>query len=76
MSTLNQLLQEATYLPEDQRLTLVHRLLKVGEPHTSKDVEHAWDLEIRDRIARYDSGKSSSRPAGEVFSDIDRLLQS
>jgi hypothetical protein len=38
----------------------------VGEPHASEDVEHAWDLEIRDRIARYDRGESRSRPAGDV----------
>ena len=76
MSTMNQLLQEAIHLPEDQRLTLVHRLLMIGEPHASKDVEHVWDLEIRDRIARYDRGESRSRPAGEVFSDIDRRLKS
>jgi len=75
MSTMNQLLNKAIHLPEDQRLTLAHRLLMVGEPHASEDVEHAWDLEIRDRIARYDRGESRSRPAGDVFSDIDRRLK-
>jgi hypothetical protein len=75
MSTMNKLLNEATHLPEDQRITLAHRLLMVGEPHTSEDVEYAWDLEIRDRIARYDRGESSSRLAGDVFSDIDRRLK-
>ena len=47
----------------------------VGEPHAAEDVEHAWYLEIRDRIARYDRGESRSRPAGDVFSDIDRRMK-
>jgi len=62
-------------LPEDQRFTLAHKILLVGEPQFSKDVEHAWDMEIRDRIARYDRGELSARPAAEVFADIDRQLK-
>ena len=76
MTTLTQLLQEAAPLPEDQRLTLVHRLLVAGEPPPSDEVEQAWDVEIRERIARYDRGETRSRPVGEVFSDLDRRLQS
>ncbi len=76
MNTMKQFLQEAIHLPEDQRLALVHKLLLVGEPHTSKDVEDAWDAEIRDRIACYDLGNTPTRPAGEVFSDLDRRLKS
>ena len=75
MNTMNQLLNKAIHLPEDQRLTLAHRLLMVGEPHAAEDVEHAWYLEIRDRIKRYDRGESRSRPADDVFSDIDRRLK-
>ncbi len=71
---INQILQEALHLPEDQRLTLAHRLLTLGEPHASEDVKHAWDVEIRDRIARYERGETRSRPAGKVFSDLDRRL--
>ena len=76
MTTLTQLLQEAAQLPEDQRLTLGHRLLVAGEPPPSDEVEQAWDVEIRERIARYDRGETRSRPVGEVFSDLDRRLQS
>lgn len=75
MTSVTQLLQEAAQLPEDQRLTLVHRLLVAGEPPPSDEVEQAWDGEIRERIARYDRGETRSRPAGEVFSDLDRRLQ-
>ena len=72
MESINHILQEAAHLPEDQRLTLVHKILLVGEPRFSKSVEDAWDTEIRDRIARYDRGEIKSRPASEVFANIDR----
>jgi len=35
----------------------------------------AGDVEIRDRIARYDRGEIGTRSAGEVFSDLDRRLR-
>jgi hypothetical protein len=75
MHSMNQILQEAIRLPEDQRLTLVNRLLMLSEPHASDEVKHAWDKEIRNRIARYDQGTISSRPASEVFSELDRRLK-
>jgi hypothetical protein len=74
MRSINQILEDAVHLPEDQRLTLVNRLLMLSEPHASEDVRHAWDTEIKNRIARYDRGEIGSRPAGEVFADLDRRL--
>jgi hypothetical protein len=74
MNSINQILQDAIHLPEDQRLTLANRLLMLSEPHASEDVRHAWDTAIKDRIARYDRGEIGSRPASEVFSDLDRRL--
>ncbi len=76
MTSLNQILQQATEMPEDQRLTLIHQLLLIGERNDSQDVKSAWDCEIRERIARYDRGETSSRPDGDVFSDIDYRLKS
>jgi hypothetical protein len=74
MNSINQILEEAVHLPEDQRLTLVNRLLMLSEPYASEDVRHAWDTEIKNRMARYDRGELDSRPAGEVFADLDRPL--
>ncbi len=74
MNSINQILQEAIRLPEDQRFTLVNRILTLSEPHISDDISPAWDLEIRNRIARYDRGEINSRPASEVFADLDRRL--
>lgn len=75
MESITHILQEAANLPEDQRLTLAHKILLVGEPRFSQSVENAWDVEIRDRIARYDRGETSARPASEVFANIDRQLK-
>ena len=75
MNSLDQILQQAAEMPEDQRLTLVHQLLLLGERHDSGETRTAWDVEIRERIARYDLGETSSRPAGDVLSDIDNRLK-
>ena len=74
MSSLEQLFREARELPQDQQLALVERLLSAHSPADSKDVESAWDREIRKRITDYDEGKTSSRPAHEVFSELDLRL--
>lgn len=74
MTSIDQILQEAIHLPEDQRLTLANRLLMLNEPQASEDIQHAWDIAIKDRIARYDRGEIRSRPAGDVFSDLDSRL--
>jgi hypothetical protein len=76
MSSVDELLQEAKQLPEDQRLTLVHRILAAGESSVSQDVEQAWDLVIRKRILQYDQGKAAFRPAGDVFAEVDRRIGS
>ena len=74
MSSINDILQEAIQLPEDQRFTLAHKLLTVSEPHLSDDVVTAWDVEIRNRIERYDRGETRLRTASEVFKDLDDRL--
>lgn len=74
MNSINQILQDAILLPEDQRLTLANRILMLNEPNASEDVSSVWDTTIKDRIARYDKGEIGSRPAREVFADLDRRL--
>ena len=76
MSKIDQLFKEASELPEDQRLTLAHRVLASNEPPPSAEVQQAWDVEIRERIKRFDEGRGKSRPASEVFADLDRRLGS
>ena len=75
MNSINQIVQEVAQLPEDQRFTLVNRILTLSEPLISDDIASAWNQEIRDRIDRYDRGETRSRPATEVFSELDRRLK-
>ena len=74
MSTADQLFQQASNLPLDQRLALAHKLLADIEPECTEKVCNAWDIEIRERIARYDNGETVSRPANEVFAKLDAHL--
>jgi hypothetical protein len=74
MSTVDQIFKEAAQLPADQKLTLAHRILASNEPPASEETEREWDEVIRERIMRYDQGKTSSRSAGVVFSDLTRKI--
>jgi hypothetical protein len=74
MSTVDQLFKEAAELPEDQKLTLVNRLLASNEPSPNSKIDKEWDVAIRDRIKAYDKGTVNTRSAGEVFSDLDKKL--
>lgn len=75
MKKVDEILKEAADLPVEDKLALAHKLLASSEPAVSHEIERAWDLEIRERIARYDAGETSARPASEVFSDIRRRLR-
>lgn len=74
MRPLDDLLAEASELPEEQRLTLAYRLLSSTEPEATDEVERAWDLEIRQRIERYDRGESRARPVNDVLAELDQRL--
>ena len=39
---------------------------------TKMEVEAAWDLEVRERIRRYDAGETKSIPATKVFEELDK----
>ena len=67
-----EIVKEALELPEDQRISLAHRLLRSVEPPESPDTAAAWDKEIRERIAKYDRGESRPIPASEVFAELER----
>lgn len=74
MSSVDRLFEEAAQLPEDQRLTLVYRLLSSSEPPPTEEIEREWDLAIRERIKGYDRGDIRARSASEVFTDLDQKL--
>jgi putative addiction module component (TIGR02574 family) len=70
--TLDALSHDALVLPADERIVLAYRLLISVEPGPEPGAEAAWDAEITQRIARFDSGETQPVPAAEVF---DRLHQ-
>ena len=75
MKSLEDIASEALLLPKDQRFTLAHRILSSVEPELKAEAEAAWDIEIRDRIRRYDAGLTSSVSGQEVFAGLDKKLK-
>ena len=71
---LDALTHDALTLPEDQRLTLAHRLLSSLEPQGVEEIEAAWDAEIQRRIQAYDEERGQSVPASQVFEEVDERL--
>lgn len=74
VSTIDQLVEQARALAEDEKLALANRLLALAEPAETDEVQKAWDMELRDRIRSYDEGNSPSRAARDVFRDLDSKL--
>jgi len=68
--TLDALAHDALVLPPDQRVALAYRLLVSVEPGPEPGAEAAWDAEIAQRIARFDSGEAQPVPAAEVFGPL------
>ena len=72
---IDAMVAEAVRLPPDQRLTLAHRILSSVEEERSSETDATWDIEIRERIARYDAGQVAGLPAVEVFAELDCRLR-
>lgn len=72
--TLDTLEREALLLPEDQRLTLAHRLLQSTEPAPDPSLDSLWTAEILRRIECFDAGTTQIHDASDVFRDLDRRL--
>jgi hypothetical protein len=76
MKTVSELLEDAANLSEGDRLSLASRLLEFHAPDDTKHAEASWDVEIRERIRRYESGETKVFPASDVFRDVDQILAS
>lgn len=71
--TLDAFPQDALVLPPDPRVALAYRLLVSVEPEPQPGAEAAWDAEIAQRIARFDSGEAQPVAAAEVFTSLHRI---
>jgi hypothetical protein len=75
MKSLENIASEALLLPKDQRFTLAHRILSSVEPVVEAELDATWDIEIRERIKRYDTGESAGVAGREVFAELDKKLK-
>ncbi len=72
--TLDTVISEAFQLSESQRFTLAYQVLSSVEPISTHEVETAWDVEICERIRKFDAGETKSIPASHVFKELDQRL--
>jgi putative addiction module component (TIGR02574 family) len=74
VSTLDSLVEQAIELPVALREIMVHRLMvsmdEDYEPEVDPDIKAAWDIELRRRMADFESGKDQGIPAEEVFAEM------
>jgi hypothetical protein len=66
--------RDALDLPAADRGKLARILLEALDLDAdfSPDAESAWEIEIARRLRGVETGTLRSRPASEVFSDLDR----
>lgn len=70
---LKQLEAEALELPPHERAQLIRRLIASLDEDSGEDpaaVEHAWEEEIRRRLAEVESGTAELIPAEDVFAEL------
>jgi putative addiction module component (TIGR02574 family) len=70
---LKRLEAEALALSSQERAQLAHRLLVSLDEDADEDpaaVEHAWDEEIRRRLAEVEAGTAELIPAEQVFAEL------
>ena len=71
--TVDTVLNLAMVLPPDKRLSLACTLIESVEANDAPSPDAAWDVEIRDRIARYDAGGSTGIAAADLFGSLRQI---
>jgi putative addiction module component (TIGR02574 family) len=69
--TVEQLLQAALKLPDEQQLELVSALIAAVEERGLRPFDDSWLEEIRRRSEGYDSGSAEAIPWTEVKARVD-----
>jgi len=76
MSTLlEELSKKAQTLTVEERAQLAQELLESVDRDIDPDVQAAWEVEIADRVAKYERGEAKLIPAEDVFAAARRLTQ-
>jgi putative addiction module component (TIGR02574 family) len=73
-SDLKTLEEKALQLPEDQRITLAHKIIQSTEPAQDSGIDQWWEKELVRRIDLVNSDKTGLHPASEVFQQLDERL--
>ncbi len=74
-SVLGELSKKAQSLPAEERAQLAQELLESVERDADPEGRAAWEVEIADRIAKYERGEARLIPAEEVFAAARRLTR-
>jgi putative addiction module component (TIGR02574 family) len=72
MSTLRELYEKASQLPESERAELAGLLIESLDTEIDDDAEVAWAAEIEKRLADFDAGNVKTIPWEEVRARLHR----
>ncbi len=70
--TLEQIVEEARRLPDEQVAELVDRLSQ--RLHLSPDIEESWKAETRRRVADIEAGRVQGIPGADVSARIRQIV--
>jgi putative addiction module component (TIGR02574 family) len=73
-STLSELKEKASRLPEADRAELALSLIESLDGPTDPNVEEAWQQEIESRVRQVERGEAELIPAEDVFARVRRRL--
>ncbi len=71
-TTAEAILSNALRLPPVDRASIIEELLSSFDLTARKRIDKAWAEEVESRIEAYDQGAFPSRPAEDVFRDINQ----
>jgi putative addiction module component (TIGR02574 family) len=74
-SNVAELFQRASELSEADRATLAALLIESLEPEQTADIEAAWAVEIKRRVAELDAGAVTTVPWSAVREELQRRLR-
>jgi putative addiction module component (TIGR02574 family) len=72
--TLDQLVAEAKQLPGNQTAELIDRLLAETIDSPDADIDQAWKVETRRRIAEIESGAEPGVPGEQAMAELRRAV--
>jgi putative addiction module component (TIGR02574 family) len=75
MKTVEQIRKEALALSAGERAGLAHDLILSLDDPDAYELSPDQEAEIRRRVSKVKKGKATSRPAAEVFADVEAKLK-